>query len=374
MISKGIHIVSFDVPFPADYGGVIDVFYKVKALHRIGIDVYLHCFQYGRSEAQELEKYCKEVHYYARAGAENICSIRPYIVATRNHQALLQRLIKYKLPILFEGLHTTYFLNHPALAKRYKMVRMHNIEHQYYHHLFQVEKNIFKRMYYWLESKKLKAYEQVLLSAQSILSINSKECQYFSQHFPDSKVSLLHPFVPYQEVISKEGKGDYILYHGNLSVAENEEAVAFLLKNVMPHTSMPWKIAGKNPSKIILDLATRNANCRIVANPSQEQMEALIAHAHINILYTHQGTGVKLKLLHALTLGRHCVANTQMIEGTALKNTCVIANSATELIKAVEDCGQMHFTKNDVENRKRILSVYLDEVANANTISDQFEI
>ncbi len=26
-----IHLISFDVPFPADYGGVIDVFYKIKA-------------------------------------------------------------------------------------------------------------------------------------------------------------------------------------------------------------------------------------------------------------------------------------------------------------------------------------------------------
>ena len=25
---KGINVVSFDVPYPADYGGVIDVFYK----------------------------------------------------------------------------------------------------------------------------------------------------------------------------------------------------------------------------------------------------------------------------------------------------------------------------------------------------------
>ena len=31
-ITKEIHIITFDIPYPANYGGVIDVFYKIKAL------------------------------------------------------------------------------------------------------------------------------------------------------------------------------------------------------------------------------------------------------------------------------------------------------------------------------------------------------
>ena len=51
-----IHIISFDVPLPANYGGVIDVFYKIKALHKAGIKIKLHCFYYGREKNVELEK------------------------------------------------------------------------------------------------------------------------------------------------------------------------------------------------------------------------------------------------------------------------------------------------------------------------------
>ena len=29
---KNINIVSFDIPYPPNYGGIIDVFYKIKAL------------------------------------------------------------------------------------------------------------------------------------------------------------------------------------------------------------------------------------------------------------------------------------------------------------------------------------------------------
>ena len=32
-----LHFISMDVPFPPNYGGVIDVFYKLKAFHQLGI-------------------------------------------------------------------------------------------------------------------------------------------------------------------------------------------------------------------------------------------------------------------------------------------------------------------------------------------------
>ena len=58
MKEQRLHIVSFDVPFPPNYGGVVDVFYKIRALHKLGVKIHLHCFEYGRGEQKELDKYC----------------------------------------------------------------------------------------------------------------------------------------------------------------------------------------------------------------------------------------------------------------------------------------------------------------------------
>ena len=60
---KTLHVIAFDVPYPANYGGVIDVFYKLKYLHECGVDITLHCFEYGRGEQTELNKYCKKIYY-----------------------------------------------------------------------------------------------------------------------------------------------------------------------------------------------------------------------------------------------------------------------------------------------------------------------
>ena len=53
MPDKHLHIVSFDIPYPPNYGGVIDVYYKLKALHRKGVKIILHCFEYpGRARSE----------------------------------------------------------------------------------------------------------------------------------------------------------------------------------------------------------------------------------------------------------------------------------------------------------------------------------
>ena len=65
-LDKHLHIVCLDIPYPADYGGVFDLFYKITALHKHGIKIHLHCFEYGRGKQDELNKYCEEVNYYKR--------------------------------------------------------------------------------------------------------------------------------------------------------------------------------------------------------------------------------------------------------------------------------------------------------------------
>ena len=65
-MNKKLHIICFDVPYPATYGGVMDVFYKIQSLKSIGIDIYLHVYIDERAEQTILEDYCSQVYYYKR--------------------------------------------------------------------------------------------------------------------------------------------------------------------------------------------------------------------------------------------------------------------------------------------------------------------
>ena len=89
MKTKSIHIISFDVPYPADYGGVIDVYYRIKALYKLGFKIHLHCFQYGREESNKLNEICEKVTYYPRKRRLlDFLHLTPFIVQTRTSKTL----------------------------------------------------------------------------------------------------------------------------------------------------------------------------------------------------------------------------------------------------------------------------------------------
>lgn len=349
-----LQIVAFNIPYPPDYGGVIDIFYKIKALHECGVSIHLHCFEYNRPQATELEQYCRKVYYYPRKkGLLYQFSAKPYIVLTRKNQELLKNLESNPAPILFEGLHTCYFLNNSSLKNHLKLVRTHNIEHEYYRNLQKVELNVFRKLFFCIEACKLKWYERILSNADLLLSISPNDNLYFDRKFGNSHFSPA--FHPFNEIKSETGKGDYILFHGNLSVAENKQAVDFLLKKVIPKIKQRVIIAGKNPSGKLSQAIRSLPNVGLIANPEADQMDELIRHAQICILPTFQDTGLKLKLLASLFSGRFCIANSPMIHKTGLEHLCQLADTPEEMIGAINVLFDQEFTSEEIEKRRVIL-------------------
>jgi len=356
---NSINIISFDVPYPANYGGVIDVFYKIKAFYNEGIKVHLHCYEYGRGEQKELENYCETVTYYKRkTGTVSFLSKLPYIVKSRASKTLKENILKNDFPILFEGLHTCFLLSDDALKNRFKIVRNHNVEHHYYKNLAKAEKNDFRKRYFKTEAKRLKQFEPILKHANLCLAISESDLAYFKKTYPTIKNSYAPAFHPSSEVKINTQKGNYALYHGNLSVSENINAVKFLIKKVFNDLPVPLIIAGLNPSKEVKNLIENNPNVSLVANPTDEKLNELITNAQVNLLYTEQATGLKLKLLNVLFNGKHCLANNLILEGSSLKTCCTVANTEkeykTELIKLM----QQDFTLEQIEQRKKALTQY----------------
>jgi len=90
LVDKFIHIISLDVPFPADYGGAIDIYYRINALHELGYKIILHCWEYGRGEQEKLKENTHEVHYYKRKKSLRYAlSKLPFIVVSRQSEKLL---------------------------------------------------------------------------------------------------------------------------------------------------------------------------------------------------------------------------------------------------------------------------------------------
>jgi glycosyltransferase involved in cell wall biosynthesis len=134
---------------------------------------------------------------------------------------------------------------------------------------------------------------------------------------------------------------------------KNESAATWLLKKVFNDLSIPLVIAGKNPGSRLQKIAHQHQFTCLVSNPSQEEMQDMIAKAQINILPSFNTTGIKLKLLNALFNGRHCVVNQQTIEFTGLDTLCHIGAGETEFKEIIRNLFELPFGPEEVAAREK---------------------
>ena len=361
-MSKHIHIISFDIPYPPVYGGIIDVFYKIKSLHKLGYRITLHCFQYkAKDEQTVLNEYCERVIYYPRKKVYKVFfSVIPYIISSRSSDDLLSNLLEDNDTIIFEGLHTCFYLAHPQLKERNKVVWMHNIEADYYKNLSEADKNFIHKVHFNVESKKLKLFEKYLNTAQTIFSVNQADAEYMEQYCEQS--IFIPPFHLNEEVKVKSGVGDYILYHGSLDVVENHQAAVYLIKSVFSKMDKDVIIAGKEPKSSLIELIKTYPNIKLKANVPQKEMDELIQNAQCNVLFTFQATGLKHKLINALYKGRFVIANDKMVMNSGLNLLCRIANTPDEILAKINEVwGEQKSPERIEERRKVLLESYSNE-------------
>jgi hypothetical protein len=367
-----IHIIAFDLPYPPDYGGATDIFHKIRSLHQLGVEITLHVFLYkGKMPAPELELLTKKTYYYYRRRWVNpFWGKTPYVVTTRNSEQLLQNLLLDQDPILFEGLHTTAYLGRPELKDRIMVVRAHNVEHNYYRALGFAERRWIKQKFFFLEANRLQNYEPILQQAHSIAAISPMETAYFQKTYGNTH--YIPAFHSNSKVMSLPGKGDYVLYHGNLSIPENDRAAIYLVKEVFPLLSQPCIVAGSNPSQMLQNAAAKYPHIQIKANLTAEEIFDLVRNAHVNTLVTFQSTGIKLKLLNALYRGRHLVANTPMVEETQLESLCHVSDDPKAMAHIIKQCFLEPFEESNIHDREQQLSNTFNNTENAKKLMALF--
>ncbi len=360
-MDKHLHIISFTVPYPVDHGGVYDLFYKLAALHAQGVLIHYHCFDYGRGKQTELDKYCVSVDYYERNhGHKGISNTLPYIVSSRKNELLLQNLLKDDHPILMEGVHCTYLLTDERFNHRKCFVRLHNVEYQYYLDLGKSSSSLLKKVYYWLESRLLHAYEKKIASKAFFWSVTEKDAVVYRKELGCKSITHLPVYLPSWEVQGPEGMGTYCLYHGDLAIEANEKAATWLLQKVFKGLNVPFVIAGKEPSEKLHNLVQRNMHTCLIADPSEKEMQDIIAKAHIHILPSYTNTGIKLKLLNSVFNGRHCVVNPATVNGSGLESACHTGTTANAFRELIVQLYHQPFTTEEINLRKRLVRGMFD--------------
>lgn len=347
MSQRKLNVITFNNPYPPNYGGVIDCYYKIVALSQLKIEIYLHIFYDERIDVSNLEKYCKAIYTYKRnTSFLRHLSFLPFSVMSRMSQKLVFNLNKIETPILFESLRTCHALT--KIKQRSKVVvRCHNIEHRYSMGLFKSEASVILKLAHFIESFKQKRFEKSLNKADILFAISKYEKEYFSQNYNPKSV-YLPPFHGHQLIKSEIGFGNYALYHGDLSISDNRRSALFLI-DVFKALDKHLVIASSTRVHKIEKNIRNYSNISFKEISDDKHLELLIRKAHVNIVYSFQRSGTKLKVFNALYNGRHCIVNDNVVDDENILQLCHISNSLNDLRVTIKEI----FTRTFVLNSKR---------------------
>jgi hypothetical protein len=221
----------------------------------------------------------------------------------------------------------------------------------------------FKRIYFQQEANKLKKYESILNHSKHIFAINEKDAKHFKTL--SENVNVLPACFDTFENTTFNSTEKYALFHGKLSVSENEEAAVWIIENVWKKekTLLPLKIAGKEPSNRLLELALQN-NITVISNPSEEEMKELVSKASVHVLVSDQATGVKLKLLSSLQSSGHVVVNPVMIAGTGLEHLCSVCETGSAFVSKILQMQEEELSKEAFNQRQNFLKTHFNTLEN----------
>ncbi len=371
MNERSLHIISFDNPFPPNYGGVIDVYYKVKALHLLDVKIHLHCFVDDiPSDYSALETVTEKVYFYKRKNKFWSCfQIIPFSVHSRFSHKLIERLNQDDFPVFFEGLQSTAVLNHIVKRPGKVFLRLHNNEEKYYKGISKSEKNSLRKWAYRLESTKYKVYQKSIFQQfDNVFTLS--ETENFEVNSTAGNGVYIPVFHGNNEVKRHSEYGRFALYHGDLRISDNLKAVDFLISVFKKLPDYKLIIASAAGRKFVESKIKNTPSIEFTEIKQESDLKQLFDEAHLHVLYSFQQSGTKLKVINALFKGRFCLINSNMVDDKRIKKLCLLAENETEFKKKIELAMQTPFSSDSY--RESVLKEVLDDSKNAKQLAGYF--
>jgi glycosyltransferase involved in cell wall biosynthesis len=330
-------VIANKSPFPIIDGGcfAMNVFLKnLQAITEIKqIDYFIlstHKHPFSKEEIptdlkEKTEFYSVEIDtkLYIKGALKHLIQRKSYnlsrffdnTVAQKIHTLIKEK--QYEI-IIFESLFPLVYLESIRKISKAKCVlRAHNIEHEIWEDLQLNEGNPLKKWYLKdlvkaLKKEEIAYYKQLDL----ILSISNDDIQKIQK-----TCSIPTRFIPVsieKTTCKKDYSSNSLCFIGSYNWEPNREAINWYLKdlNTVIQKSVPVKveIAGKDGEIIFKNFATTSVFYNgFVQNPSE-----FLKSNGIFIAPIKSGSGVKIKVLEAMSNGLPCVLTPKAAEGLNL--------------------------------------------------------
>lgn len=377
-------------PYPAKDGESIAVLQMSKALTTNGCEVSLlamnttrHFVNLNKGLPPELNYY-KEVDYVSvdnrirlMDAFKNLFRKESYHISRFISEEYSKRLIEILKKKEFDviQLETLYLAPFLPVIKKYSnaliVLRAHNIEHEIWSRIASQVRFIPKKLYLHYLSNKLKKYEIAALNEYDFLvAITERDLTHFkSLGYKNGCIASPVGFdlSQYHANYDAFSKPMAISFIGSLDWMPNSEAVRWFLTNVWPqiHKRFPdlqFHFAGRNAPH---DLAFTNTP-QVFYHPEVADAKQFMLNYPVLIVPIFAGSGIRVKILEAMALGRVVITTSIGLEGIPArhKEQVILANSIDDFMDAIQQCynqypeiirigeNAQHFVSNQFESSK----------------------
>lgn len=268
------------------------------------------------------------VKFYSALFA-NLFSRYPYTVSSHYSDSLITRIADLLQKQHFDLIHcewTPYAINlQPWLGTMPTVVDAHNIEAMIWKRNFQVEQNLLKRGYIYLQWQKMASFEQHFFPKFSrCVAVSQQDARHIDKFVAKGRVDVVANGVDVNYFTRKHHRSQNIASHqklvftGSLDWRPNVDGLLFFLGKIFPliksrYPQCSLVIVGRNPMPV---LRAQVAGMRdVVLTGTVDDVRPYMEDADVYVVPLRIGGGSRLKILEALSMQMPIVSTTIGAEG-----------------------------------------------------------
>ncbi|GAB4447599.1 MAG: hypothetical protein OHK0036_02050 [Bacteroidia bacterium] len=232
------------------------------------------------------------------------------------------------------------------IIKKYSQAKIvlsaHNVEYQIWERLAREEKNLLKKWYLQIQSKRLKIFEeQVLKNADGITAVTELDKQHILQWIGNKPIVVTPNGMNiknFEVAPFEQQKVNTLFYLGSLDWMPNQQGVVWFLDKVWPkvlqqNSNVQLIIAGKKIPDWLKNRKEKNVRYYSDVPDTRE----LYHQYAIMIVPLLAGSGIRVRIIEGMAYGKCIVSTSIGAEGVPYtdKKNIVIADQPDDFANAI---------------------------------------
>ncbi|MDL2314655.1 glycosyltransferase family 4 protein [Bacteroidales bacterium OttesenSCG-928-C19] len=350
-------------PYPPVDGGSIAMNSITQGLLSLGCQVKVlsaYSYKHPILSSAISEDYTNKTHFEAVCfdlkarplkALECLLSGRSYHIERFINKEFEERLIATLKDSSFDIVHleSLFLTPYVKIIRKYSdakiVLRSHNVEHLIWQQIAKRCKNPIKRWYLKHLSLTLKVYElEHLNDYDGIAAISGKDADFFKQNgLKKPKITIplgITPQLSTDEPLIEQNS----LYHiGAMDWMPNQEGIEWFMEKVwalvaekLPQTKL--YLAGRKMPESFFKYNTLYSNVSVEGEI--DDISNFVKTKQINIVPLLSGSGIRVKIIEAMSLGKVVITTTIGAEGINYKDGVhlLIADAPEKFVEQIEKC------------------------------------